>query len=157
MEYDEIEVDFIERTLELICKYKGNYEVTLLINCCLGLLVLPKEKHLESIPKQKIPTTGSLWGLSRDSVTGVGCEHCGYKLSNVIRRIRNGICHFHVKTLPDGTGEISKIQIKDRGKFKAILSVNGFKELSVSLAEHVIQKVNDERKKLKSEGRPARS
>ena len=150
MEYDEIEVDFIERTLELICKYKGNYEVTLLINCCLGLLVLPKEKHLESIPKQKIPTTGSLWGLSRDSVTGVGCEHCGYKLSNVIRRIRNGICHFHVKTLPDGTGEIGKIEIKDRGNFKAVLSIDEFRELAVSLAIHVTGKVTDEGKKLKS-------
>ena len=138
MEYDEIEVDFIKRTLELIGKYKGNYEVTLLINCCLGLLVLPREKHYKSIPKQEIPTTGTLWGLSRDSVT-VDCQHCGYILSDIIRRIRNGICHFHVKTLPDDSGEISKIEIKDRGKFKAVLSVDEFRELSVSLARHVTQ------------------
>lgn len=149
MDYKAIEVDFVKRTLEMICNYDGDYEVTFLINCCLGLLVLPREKHYKSIPKQEIPTTGSLWGLSRDSVT-VDCQYCGYMLSDVIRRIRNGICHFKIKTLPDDTGEIGKIEIKDRGRFKAVLSIDQFSKLAVSLAEHVIQEVNDERKKPKS-------
>lgn len=58
-------------------------------------------------------------------------------LSDVIRRIRNGICHFKVKTLPYGSGEISKIEIKDRGRFKVVLSIEGFRELAISLAKHV--------------------
>ena len=151
MDYDRIEVDFIERTLELICKYEEDedYEVTLLINCCLGLLVLPKEKHLNSIPDKKIPATSDLWGLSRHSVT-VDCPCCGYKLSNVIRRIRNGICHFKIKTLRDDTGQISKVEIEDRGRFKAVLSIDAFRKLAVSLAKHVIRQVTDEGKKLKS-------
>ena len=149
MDYEKMEVDFIKRTLKLISKYKGDYEVTLLINCCLGLLVLPKEKHLNSIPKQEIPPADALWGLSRDSVI-VDCQHCGYMLSDIIRRIRNGICHFKIKTLPDDTGEIRTIEIEDRGKFKAVLSIDKFRELAESLAGHVTGKVTDERKKLKS-------
>jgi len=138
VEYDKIEIDFVGRTLRLICEYDGAYEVTFLINCCLGLLVLPKEKHYKSIPKKEIPKTGTLWGLSRKSVTA-DCQHCGYVLSDVIRRIRNGICHFMVKTLPDGSGKISKIEIKDRGMFKVVLSIEEFKELATSLAKHVIK------------------
>lgn len=156
MDYDQIEVDFIERTLELIRKYRGDYEVTFLINCCLGLLVLPRAKHYKSIPKKKIPATGSLWGLSRESVTVDG-QPCSDKLPDVIRKIRNGLCHFDIETSSDCNGEISTIKIEDERKFKAVLSVDEFRELSVSLAKHVIQKVNDERKKLKSSGRLARN
>ena len=45
MQYDTIDYDFIKRTLEIIDEYQGDNDVTLLINCCLGLLILPKEKH----------------------------------------------------------------------------------------------------------------
>ena len=144
----DMEIDFMKRTLKLVCGYNGNYEVTFLINCCLGLLVLPREKYYESVPREEIPPTGSLWGLSRDSVT-VDREHCGYKLSNVIRKIRNGLCHFHIKMFPDDNGEIGTIEIKD-GNFKAALSIDEFRELAVSLAIHVTGKVTDEGKKLKS-------
>lgn len=136
MEYDKIEIDFIDRTLKLIEEYNGEYDVTLLINCCLGLLVLPKEKHFKSIPDKNIPDTGPLWGLSRKSVS-VNCRHCDYALSNVIRKIRNGICHFNIKTLPDGSGKIKKIEIKDRGNFKVVLLIKEFEELAKSFAGHV--------------------
>jgi len=39
---------------------------------------------------------------------------------------------------PDDNGEIGTIEIKD-GRFKAVLSVDEFRELSVSLARHVTQ------------------
>ena len=37
----EFDIEFIERTQQLIMKYDGNTEFTLLINCLLGLIVLP--------------------------------------------------------------------------------------------------------------------
>ncbi len=139
MEYPNgIEIDFIKRTLELINSYSGNNDVTLLINCCLGLLVLPKEKHFKSIPIEEIPLKGKLWGLSRKSVN-VGCPVCGYQLSDVIRRIRNGVCHFKVKTIPDGSGEINMLEVKDTGEFKVTITVEELKEFAVSLATHVLK------------------
>lgn len=137
MEYpDSIEIDFVKRTLEIINDYSGNYEVTLLINCCLGLLVLPKEKYFKSIPIEEIPIEGKLWGLSRDSVN-VGCSVCGYQLRDVIRKIRNGVCHFKVKTIPDGSRKINILEITDGGKFKATLTVDELKEFVISFASHV--------------------
>lgn len=137
MEYDKIEKEFVSRTKKLIEDYKGEFEVTLLINCCIGLLVLPKEKHLKSIPDITIEENGQTWGLSRNSIS-TDCETCGYKLRNVIRRIRNGICHFKVKTIPDGSGEIVKVEIRDRGRFRVTLSVDELRELTNSVADHVI-------------------
>lgn len=137
MEYDKIEVDFVTRTKELISQYDGDFEVTLLINCCLGMLVLPREQHLRSIPNINLPENGELWGMSRSSVT-VDDESCGYNLPDIIRRLRNGICHFKVRTIPDGTGVISKLEIKDRGKFKAELTTEQLKMFTTSLANHVM-------------------
>lgn len=137
MEYDKIEEDFVSRTKKLIEDYKGEFEVTLLINCCIGLLVLPKEKHLKSIPDITIEENGQSWGLSRNSIS-TDCEMCGYKLRNVIKRIRNGICHFKVKTIPDGSGKIEKVEIRDRGRFRVTLSVDELRELTNSVADHVI-------------------
>lgn len=137
MEYSQIEKDFVKRTLQLIEQYKGEYEVTLLINCCLGLLVLPKEKYFKSIPSRDIPINGALWGISRKSLI-VDCPECGFKLNDIIRRLRNGICHFKINTIPDGTGVINQIEIKDRGKFKAVFTVNQFRELAISFGKHVV-------------------
>ncbi|WP_457592393.1 HEPN family nuclease [Hydrogenimonas sp.] len=137
MEYENIENDFVERTLKLIREYTGEFEVTLLINCCLGLLVLPKEKHLNSIPDEEIPLERSLWGISRERLS-VDCGSCGYSLKDVIRRIRNGICHFKIKTIPDGSEEISTLEIRDRGNFKVEFNVSQMRELAESLGQHVI-------------------
>ena len=51
MEYkQEFELDFMSRTREIIEQYKEPYEATLLINCMLGLLVVPKETLFNDIP-----------------------------------------------------------------------------------------------------------
>ena len=53
--YKNLEIDFVHRTLNLITQYenilhkyeyKEQYNYTLLINCLLGLVVVPKEKSL---------------------------------------------------------------------------------------------------------------
>jgi len=46
--------DFIRRTLHIIEHYDGPYGVTLLINCLLGLIVLPKEKDFNGINDSKL-------------------------------------------------------------------------------------------------------
>ena len=137
MEYDRIETDFVLRTKKLIEQYEGDYEVTLLINCCIGLLVLPREKHINSIPDILISESGKTWGLSRNSIT-TDCRECGYKLRNIIRRIRNGICHFKVKTIPDGSGEIVELEIRDLGRFRVTISIDDLRELTNSIANYVL-------------------
>ena len=63
--YHDIEKEFIERTLALLAQYehlmykyefKEQYNYTLLLNCLLGLIVMPKEKTFSFIPKHRITT-----------------------------------------------------------------------------------------------------
>ena len=138
MNYDNIEKDFVRRTLQIVSGYSGEYEVTMLLNCCLGLLVLPKEKHHNSIPDDILPVEGYLWGLSRAKVT-VKCESCGYTLKNIMRRIRNSICHFRITVIADNLNQITSLVFKDTGGFKAELSVIELSELTRAFAEHVLQ------------------
>ena len=141
MEYKNINEDFVSRTISIINTYEGEYDVTLLINCCVGLLVLPKELFNESMPDSEIPITGSYWGLKRSYFT-FGPQGSNFSLNEVIRRVRNGICHFKVQTIPDGSGDISTIVIKDTNKsgsntFHAELPISALKELVLNLAKFV--------------------
>jgi hypothetical protein len=52
--------------------------------------------------------------------------------------MRNGICHFKVETIPDNSGEITSLRIKDNGNFKVELSVSQLKEFITSLGNHVL-------------------
>ena len=136
MDYKQISCDFAERTKTLIENYKGNYEVTLLVNCCLGLIVVPKERYWKNIPNKVIPENGELWGLSRKTVS-VKCKERGYVLRDVIRKIRNGICHFKIRSIPNENKQIEFLEISDNGGFVAKLSVSQLKDLAFSLTEHV--------------------
>ncbi len=39
------DIEFIGRTKKVIQEYKGTYNITLLLNCLLGLIVLPSEYY----------------------------------------------------------------------------------------------------------------
>jgi hypothetical protein len=50
----DFERAFIERSLALVQQYSGPYDAALLLNCLLGLLVVPKESCLAAIPETPI-------------------------------------------------------------------------------------------------------
>ena len=70
----QVEIEFVRRILNLVNQYEQlkelfdfeeQYNHTLLINCLLGLIILPKEKSLSFIPKQRMEFVRSLqqWGI----------------------------------------------------------------------------------------------
>lgn len=61
--YQNFEIDFINKTLSLISQYEGfvhsqkfenQYNYTLLMNCFLGLIVMPKERSVTHLPNDRI-------------------------------------------------------------------------------------------------------
>lgn len=123
MEYKQFECDFIRRTLKIIEQYETHvetnsiinekYEVTLLINCLLGLLVLPKERLLldkiPDIPFEKFEE----WGLPKKFVTNWGkIPESKRNLKTIIHRMRNSIAHFRVTSYGNGS-EITSIKFRD--------------------------------------------
>lgn len=100
--YKDLEYEFVKRTLSLISQYehlKYNYEFTerydhtLLINCLLGLVVMPKERTRTVIPKHKFTKAflneiGLVNSKVNESITD---------LRELIFALRNSIAHFDIK------------------------------------------------------------
>src|ERR1035437_3461606 len=55
------ELDFVERTRKQVEAYRGANEFTNLLNCMLGLIIVPRERHpmLEKIPDD--PLSSIMW------------------------------------------------------------------------------------------------
>lgn len=104
--YKNLEIDFVERTLNLIAQYESaqykfeyhnQYNYTLLINCLLGLIVLPKEKSISHLPSvfldQKLKTQmGLINSTINESYTN---------LKKLIIALRHSISHFNIKVISD--------------------------------------------------------
>ena len=105
MSYNDFEKNFPRHTIEILEKYfsKEPHNVTLLINCMVGLLILPQEKFfknntfLKKLPEEIPPD----WGLTREHVKQVQCSARGYKLENIVRHMRNAVAHMKIKTMQE--------------------------------------------------------
>jgi len=134
MNYELFERDFIVRTLDIIQKYdkyvprKEQYEVTLLINCLLGLLILPKERCYVNIPKNKLSDLID-WGLTQENIISWGSRSNNINpdhyetLLEVVHKMRNSIAH--IRIVPHANDkEIKALEFSDRSGFKAIVPVD---------------------------------
>lgn len=100
--YKDIEHDFIDRTMRLISQYESvlhrfpfeeQYNYTLLLNCLLGIIVLPKERLYTHIPNPRLTSKlKSEMGLV-NSIINPNYSH----LRNLIHGLRNSIAHFSVE------------------------------------------------------------
>ena len=100
--YANFEPDFINRTLALIDQYDGfiedvnfneQYNYTLLINCFLGLIVMPRERVINNIPEIE---------LTQESRVALGLGNAEIEptitnLRRFIHQLRNSIAHFNIE------------------------------------------------------------
>ncbi|MFW5332204.1 HEPN family nuclease [Hydrogenophaga sp. ZJX-1] len=78
MEYEnDFELSFMQRTLDLVKEYNDPNEATLLINCLLGLLILPKESLNNSIPSIDFDNLAE-WGIQSSSIKALGSCNYGH-------------------------------------------------------------------------------
>lgn len=137
MEYEIFERDFIVRTMEIIRQYETHvpsdeqFEVTLLINCLLGLLVLPKERCYVDIPDVPIGQIEG-WGLRAEHIKG-GKYHT---LKEIIRGMRNSVAHVRFRAIGDGS-EITDLEFSDRSGFLAVVPVKCLKDFVIKLSQSV--------------------
>jgi len=142
MDYEHVVKDFAKRTkhnLSLIQEHhkKGNeaYEVTQLINSCLGLLVLPQQNFIRSIPETPIdkliddgwiiPTVDGNYPQVKD-------------LNELMRYMRNAIAHCNIEFISDSEDKLKSIKIwnKNRGKTTWAATL-GLKELESLLDKFI--------------------
>ena len=140
MQYTDFDNDFIQRTLDILLDYKAPWEVTLLINCLVGLLILPKERLFDKIPDVNIQELTDDWGIKPEHITNIHCRSCGHKLRNVIRQIRNSVAHMRVRAFSNGK-DIEIFEFKDTG-FSARIPVEALKIFAIKLATTVSERDN---------------
>ena len=144
MEYTDFKKDFPKRTIDILNGYKCEYNVTLLLNCLLALLVLPKEKFYDNIPEEIPPD----WGLTKEHIQKVQCQVCGYKLKNIVLNMRHAIAHLDVKTTKDYKGNIEKVRFKNRSKFIAEIPVGDLKTFVIKLTKYVIESEKNQNQRI---------
>lgn len=121
--------ELIRRTIELNEKYKGIYNITLLMNSLLSLIVLPNEKRsyrniqflkneitniqeIQSIISQAGFVFDS--GFKRRTINGTKTNVPNPRdLENLLRRIRNGISHQRIEPISDINNKWVAVIIED--------------------------------------------
>lgn len=153
MEYTD-KHDFTRRSQEIIDQYERlilpdfkKYEVTLLLNLCVGLLFVAHQGHSSKLPKTKLKTPQ--WGINPSNV--LCCKR--YKqetksivderitIQNVTKHIRNSIAHYRFKIQNGSDQTISSIRFQDEFEglqtFDLTLSVKDFKTFALEVSKKV--------------------
>ena len=130
----------MERTLKILQNYSGEYEATLLVNCLLGLLVIPKEVFRTQLPSDSL-TKLSEWGINPSSIKCVGNPTDDNSKPSTIRglvnNLRHSVAHFDVTPKSDGEN-VDAFVFKNRSGFHAEITLQEMRDfvrkLTASLA-----------------------
>lgn len=127
--------EFLSRTKYIIENYKGEYEVTLLINCTLALICLP----IEHIKNEDNPNLEIV-----EKVADKLKEILKIKKDNdlaLIKSLRNGIAHLKIQTI-GYENELKSIKITGETKIDTenycktfIFDILKLREFALSIAD----------------------
>ena len=135
----DFERAFIERSLILVQEYQGPFDATLLLNCLLGLLVVPKESCLAAIPQVPI-TKLKEWGIDPKAIKSFGTSNGPnddpQNLRGLVWRLRNAVAHFRFKPVPS-RGEVTAFNFRDQSGFEATVPLAELRVFVERLASHI--------------------
>jgi hypothetical protein len=147
MEYGaDFERVFLRRTVKVLESYTGLYEATLLLNCFVGLMIVPDEKLFDEIPLSPLAATPD-WGLNATCIGSYGKPN-GKKpqpesIRGVVHSIRNAVAHSNFSPVHDN-GEVSAFHFWDQSGFDATVDLLELRAFVLSLAAHLLEDFADE-------------
>lgn len=136
-EWQDFPQAFLRRTMMNVESYRGKYEVTNLINNCLGLIVIPNDHLLEMLPKYTFNANDKRFGIMKRNIRYEYKED--YELQNIVQHVRNGLSHGHIEQ-QSAEGEIVGLRIFDKRNktspenFSVVMSIDELKLFAFSLA-----------------------
>ena len=142
---ENFEIEFMKRTLELVKQYKGPFDASLLLNCLLGLLIVPKESSIDIIPEDPLEDL-KIWGISPESIISPGKKRNKKQnpepLRGIVWDLRNSVAHFQFTPYPDK--EIPKnvggFEFTANDVFKAKIELNEMKVFVEKLFRYLNEK-----------------
>lgn len=139
--YQNFNVDFIKRTLDILENYKGSYEVTNLINCAVGLIIIPRENHFNCLDSVEMEDIESKYSINESSIRYIRDNST---LKNIVKHMRNSIAHGNIFQELVYDGNIKSLRFKDEYKgnrtFEAVLTVDELRNFSIAVAKEVLRK-----------------
>jgi len=115
------DIEFIDRTINIMCSYRGKYNITLLLNCLLGLIILPSEFYnrksgrffaadISDIFEIQEMLNGIVFNPTKNTKNGwIPDKH---NLRNLLKKIRNGVSHQQIEC-EEINGKWNKVVIRD--------------------------------------------
>ncbi len=146
-EYNDFPKDFISRTLKNLDKHTGSFEVTNLINNCLGLIIIPKQKMNNNISDYNFDENNSDYGITQKNILHESDSN--YSLSNVLRHIRNGLAHGRIEQKSKDKAIVGlrihdKLNESSPENFVIDFTIEEFRKFAISIAEMFLkQSVNN--------------
>ena len=139
--YIQKEVDFVKRTRKILQDYKGDYKVTLLINCCVGLLIVPKEKWYNDLPTDTVNQKDL--GIAPSDIK----IETSPSIKKVVRHLRNSVAHYRYTFIDSPTKKIEGIKFTDedsrigRDNFELTISVENLRRFLDKFSQSMLEKM----------------
>ncbi|MCR3923485.1 MAG: HEPN family nuclease [Firmicutes bacterium] len=127
--------EFIMRTLHILTNYEGPYGVTLLVNCLLGLIVLPKEKDIHHISHRDHIHFFDL-GIEESDISWGNIDESERTAARFLRCLRNSVAHLQLESISED-GEIQSLRFSDHMGFEVVFRIDSLKEMLKKLAKHL--------------------
>lgn len=140
---DKLEKEFIKRTLELLkLQSEVEYEDTLFVNLCIGLLIIPREAYKDRFEQIKNEYINyDEWGICEDNIEIIKPNN-EKSIDSVVRHIRNSISHGHFHFKSEDNKNITHIfledMLNDKKTFEATFPIGDFKEFVVKIANYAL-------------------
>ena len=129
----------LNNTIERRRPGRENFEVTLLVNCFVGLLILPHERQIGVIPDVELDQLDK-WSIDPAFIKDWGTMKKGERktLRLLVRRLRNSVAHFHIEA--EGTKQdIERLKFADQNGFRATIPVANVKAFLKQFASTIGQ------------------
>jgi hypothetical protein len=133
------ERSFSEHTLQIVRGYDGPFEASLMINCLLGLLVVPKETVLDAIPESPLEELPK-WGINTESILSAGrptkANPRPDTLRGLVTNLRHSVAHFRIKPIPE-TEDVHSFEYTNESGLCAVISLSEMRVFVEKLSEHL--------------------
>lgn len=136
MNNKSIEKDFVARTLHILDSYDGPYGVTLLVNCLLGLIVLPRERGYGKISDKDGIHFSDLGIRGQDILSWGKISPQERTAARFLRCMRNAVAHIKIDSI-SSAGEIESLRFSDESGFEAVFGIDALKEMVRKLADTI--------------------
>lgn len=143
-EFENFQYDFVFRTRQIVQDIPADYcyDVTLLLNCLLGLMAYPIEVKKADVDgdDNALKFTSSCVKKARDLGTDIKTERDDVKFFTALR---NAIAHAYITPHPSGS-KVSSITLQDRPirkpdfNFQITFTISALKELALYIADQYL-------------------